>query len=150
MTTLTVGGVEYLLGPETQDTLAGCRGQAEAVFALPHFDELLLGYRDRNPTLPPERDINVFANRNGVPARTILHKGQVIATWTRPRRGSGDTVELTPLVSAPAALMSRAAAKAAEIADLPENGQLTNLPDFRANHLAKLVWDVRNSPEHGV
>ena len=118
LTTLTVGGGEYLLGPETQDTLAGCRGQAEAVFALPHFDELLLGYRDRNPTLPPERDIDVFANRNGVPARTILHKGQVIATWTRPRRGSGDTVELTPLVSAPAALMSRAVAKAAEIADM--------------------------------
>ena len=113
---LTADGAEYLLGPETQDTLASCRKEAEAVLALPHFDELLLGYRDRDPTLPPDRDINVFANRNGVPAPTIVHRGQVIATWKRPRKGSSAAVEVTPLVPATGAVLGRAAAKAAAIA----------------------------------
>jgi Winged helix DNA-binding domain len=112
---LSVDGVEYLLAPNTEDLLAACRGQAGEVLALPHFDELLLGYRNRNPTLPPARDIDVFANRNGVPARTIVHRGQVIATWKRPKRGSGAAVEVTPLVTATAAVVARAAARAAEI-----------------------------------
>lgn len=117
LSTLSVDGVEYLLAPETQDALADCRSRAEAVLALPNFDELLIGYRDRDPTLPPERDHNVFANRNGVPACTILHRGQVIATWKRPRKGSGAAVEVTPLAPMTAAVLSRAATRAAAIAD---------------------------------
>ena len=113
---LSLDGVEYLLGNDTRDTLAGCRKEAEAVLALPHFDELLLGYRNRDPTLPPDRDINVFANRNGVPAPTIVHRGQVIATWKRPRKGSSAAVEVTPLVPSTGAVLGRAAAKAAAIA----------------------------------
>ncbi|MDE3132100.1 MAG: AlkZ family DNA glycosylase [Acidobacteriota bacterium] len=117
LSTLTVDGTEYLLGPTTEDTLAGCRAQAQAVFALPHFDELLLGYRDRNPTLPAERDIDVFANRNGLPARTILYRGQVIATWSRGGRRTGAAVEVQPLVPATGAVLGRATRKAAKIVD---------------------------------
>jgi Winged helix DNA-binding domain len=112
---LTVDRTEYLLGAQTQDTLAGCRKDAEKVIALPHFDELLLGYRDRNPTLPPERDLSVFANRNGVPAPTIVHKGQVIATWKRPNKGSAAAVVVTPLVPVTGSALGRAATRAAEI-----------------------------------
>jgi hypothetical protein len=112
---LSVDGVEYLLAPDTEDLLAACRRQAGEVLALPHFDELLLGYRNRDPTLPPARDIDVFANRNGVPARTIVHRGQVIATWKRPKRESAAAVEVTPLVTATAAVLARAVARAAEI-----------------------------------
>jgi hypothetical protein len=115
LSVLSLDGVEYLLGPDTADLLAGCRRQAGEVIALPHFDELLLGYRDRGPTLPPERDIDVFANRNGVPARTIVHRGQVIAAWRRPKRASGAEVEIRPLVAATGAVLGRAADKAAEI-----------------------------------
>ena len=115
LTTLNVDGIEYLLGSETQEVLAANRRDAERVLALPHFDELLLGYRDRGPTLPPERDFNVFANRNGVPAHTIVHRGQVIATWKRPKQASGARVEVLPLVPATAAVLDRAAARAAEI-----------------------------------
>jgi Winged helix DNA-binding domain len=118
LATLTVAGVECLLGVETQDTLSGCRKQAEAVIALPHFDELLLGYRDRSPTLPPERDINVFANRNGVPAPTIVHKGQVIATWKRPKKASGAAAVVTPVIPATGSVLRRAAIRAGEISGL--------------------------------
>jgi hypothetical protein len=115
LSVLSLDGVEYLLGRDTADLLAGCRRQAGEVLALPQFDELLLGYRNRDPTLPPERDINVFANRNGVPACTIVHRGQVIATWKRPKRASGAAVEVTALVTATGAVLGRAAAAAAEI-----------------------------------
>jgi hypothetical protein len=110
-----MGATAYLLGPETRATLADNRKPAERVLALPHFDELLLGYRDRDPTLPPERDSGVFANRNGVPAPTILHRGQVVATWRRPKKGSVATVEVTPLVPITAAVQRQAATRAAEI-----------------------------------
>lgn len=117
--TFSIGETAYLLGPETRDTLAGCRKQAEAVLALPHFDELLLGYRDRNPTLPPERDLSVFANRNAVPAPTIVYRGQVVATWKRPQKalkhGRPKPPEITPLVSLTARVRTQAEARAAEI-----------------------------------
>ncbi|MDE3133630.1 MAG: AlkZ family DNA glycosylase [Acidobacteriota bacterium] len=116
LSAVSVGGVEYLLGRETQDALADRRSRAEAVLALPNFDELLIGYRDREPTLPPERDRDVFANRNGVPACTILHRGQVVATWKRPRKGSGAAVELSPLVPMSVAALDRATNRAAAIA----------------------------------
>jgi hypothetical protein len=115
LVTIDVDGSDYLLAPGTEDILAGCRKQAEQLIALPHFDELLLGYRDRAPTLPPERDLNVFANRNGVPAHTIIHTGQVVATWKRPAKGSGATVEVVPLVPLSSPLLLRATAMAAEI-----------------------------------
>lgn len=115
LATLSVGGVDYLLGSATQDTLADCRKDAGATLALPYFDELLLGYRDRDPTLPPERDSHVFANRNGVPAHTIIHKGQVIATWRRPEKGSRGPVEVMPLVPVAATVLERAASRALEI-----------------------------------
>jgi hypothetical protein len=115
LATFEIDAAEYLLGTETEDVLAGCRREAEAVFALPHFDELLLGYRDRSSTLPLERDLNVFANRNGVPAPTIIYRGQVIATWKRPRKGSSAAVETTAVAAASAAVLGRGAAKAAEI-----------------------------------
>jgi hypothetical protein len=112
---ITLDDVEYLLGPTTQDALADCREQAEEVIALPHFDELLLGYRDRDSTLPPERDLNVFANRNGVPAPTVIYRGQVVATWKRPAKGSRAAPEVTPLVPLCDAVLGRAAARAAAI-----------------------------------
>lgn len=111
----TAGEREYLLGAGTHDSLAAARKQAEDVLALPHFDELLLGYRDRDATLPPERDMNVFANRNGVPAPTIVHKGQVIATWRRPSKGSRDAPEITALAPMTRRVQAQAEARAARI-----------------------------------
>lgn len=115
LATLSVQGEEYLLAGDTQDLLAGDRRRAGEILALPHFDELLLGYRDRRSTLPPARDVDVFANRNGVPARTIIHRGQVIATWSRSPSRSGPAVELRPLIPVPEAALDRAASRAAEL-----------------------------------
>lgn len=99
LTSITLEDSEYLLGPSTEDKLAVYRDEAEAVIALPAFDELIFGYRDRTPTLPDEHSASVFAHRNGIPRSTIVLGGQVVATWKRPTKN--DTrikiAALTPL-----------------------------------------------------
>jgi hypothetical protein len=112
---ITVDDVEYLLGPTTQDRLASRRKEAQAVFTLPAFDELLFGYRDRTPTLPDDRTGAVFPHRNGVPSRTVLFNGQVVATWNSPHRGSSDAAEVTPLVPLSNRVIQTAERKASEL-----------------------------------
>lgn len=102
LASLTVDDTAYLLGQSTQDDLAACRREAAGVFALPMFDELIFGYRDRTPTVPADRDAAVFAHGNGVGACTVVLRGEVVATWKRPPKGRGGPVEITPLAAVPA------------------------------------------------
>ncbi|HTW07373.1 MAG TPA: winged helix DNA-binding domain-containing protein [Acidimicrobiales bacterium] len=115
LATVTVDDVEYLLGLATQDQLAACRREAQGVFALPGFDELLFGYRDKTPTLPDDRATAVFPHRNGVPSRTILANGQVVATWASPPKGSGDALTITPLVPLSTRVVQAAKRKASAL-----------------------------------
>jgi hypothetical protein len=113
---ITMDDTEYLLGPDTQDELASCRKEAEDVIALPGFDEMIFGYRDRTPTLPDDRAAHVFPHRNGIPSCTVIVDGQVAATWRRPAKGPGDTIEITPLVPLTKRIMRSAARKASALA----------------------------------
>lgn len=115
LATTTVAGVDYFLGPTTQDELATCRKEAVDVVVLPGFDELLFGYRDRTPTLPDEHTAAVFPHRNGIPSCTVLLGGQVAATWKRPAGRGGGAVEIAPLVPIPPSTRRRAERKASAI-----------------------------------
>jgi len=112
---MTVDDTEYLLGPGTRDELAGCRAEAEDVIALPGFDEMIFGYRDRSATLPDDRAARVFPHRNGIPACTVIVDGQVAATWRRPAKRPGETVEVTPLTPLTERVMRSAARKASAL-----------------------------------
>jgi winged helix DNA-binding protein len=57
---------------------------------LPAFDELLLGWRDRSPTVPPEHARAVHPG-GGILRAVILEDGVAVGTWTQ--RG-GQAVEL--------------------------------------------------------
>ena len=116
LATITVDGVDYLLGPTTQDELATCRKEAAGVVVLPGFDELLFGYRDRTPTLPDDRAAAVFPHANGSPSPTVLVGGQVVATWKRPAKRSTGAVEITPLVPISPSVKRAAEAKASAVA----------------------------------
>ncbi len=52
---------------------------------LPAFDELLLGWRDRSPTVPPEYARHVHPG-GGILRPIVLEDGIAVGTWTR-RRG---------------------------------------------------------------
>ncbi len=61
--------------------------------ALPGFDELVLGYRDRSAQLAPEYEPLVVPGGNGVFSPTLLLGGRVVGRWRR--RVTARRVELT-------------------------------------------------------
>lgn len=64
-------------------------------FALPSFDEYLLGYRDRGAVLNPLHSQRVNPGSNGMFSPTIVIDGQVVGTWKRTfKKGA---VVVTPL-----------------------------------------------------
>jgi hypothetical protein len=75
---------------------------ARSLLALPGFDELLLGYRDRSATLAREHAEQVVPGGNGVFRRTIAAGGATVGTWAADANTPGSAIaepfdgELTP------------------------------------------------------
>lgn len=85
--------------PLTLDALPAVRATARAPMLLPAFDELIIGYADRSPTLAPGDFEKVVPGRNGYFLPTVLHDGRVVGTWK-----NGDPVSVLPFdVELPAA-----------------------------------------------
>jgi len=86
--------------------VASSKTQAQA-FALPGFDEYLLGYKDRSAVLAAVHADKVCPGGNGVFAPTIVVDGQVVGTWKRSIGKS--SVEV---VAIPFAALNKAARRA--------------------------------------
>lgn len=87
-------GTSYWLSPATAALLDdGVPGQ-RAVFALPGFDEFLLGYTDRSLVLAPEHAQKIVPGGNGMFKKTIVAGGEVIGTWAR--QGASRTAAVVP------------------------------------------------------
>jgi hypothetical protein len=54
-----------------------------SAFALPGFDEYILGYQDRSAVLEPQHTEKICPGNNGMFASTIVIDGQVVGTWKR-------------------------------------------------------------------
>ncbi|XAS66498.1 winged helix DNA-binding domain-containing protein [Micrococcaceae bacterium Sec5.7] len=92
---LVFGESSYWLSPETAALLDdGVPGQ-RTVFALPGFDEFLLGYADRSLVLAPEHAPKIVPGNNGVFKKTIVAGGDVIGTWAR--QGASRTAAVVPV-----------------------------------------------------
>lgn len=63
-------------------------------FALPGFDEYLLGYKDRGAVLAAADADKVCPGANGVFAPTMVLDGRVVGTWKRTLRRA--SVDITP------------------------------------------------------
>jgi Winged helix DNA-binding domain len=86
----TLNKVVYWMPPD----ISLPKDQASA-FALPGFDEYLLGYKDRNAVLESEHAEKVCPGGNGVFAATIVINGRVVGTWKRVIKKS--SMEITAL-----------------------------------------------------
>lgn len=73
---------------------------SDTVRLLPAWDELLLGWRDRDPVLPPEHATRVQRG-GGILRPTVLHGGRIIATWRPERRPGRITVTVEPFTADP-------------------------------------------------
>ncbi|MCJ7857664.1 DNA glycosylase AlkZ-like family protein [Corynebacterium kalidii] len=68
--------------PGLYDEVAAVRRRAHGTFALPAFDEIMLGYRDRLTYLSPTHHEQVAPGNRGVFRRTVVRGGRFVATWS--------------------------------------------------------------------
>lgn len=68
-------------------------------FALPGFDEYLLGYKDRSAVLDAAHAERVCPGGNGVFASTIVINGCVVGTWKRTIRKAAIEIVATPFIA---------------------------------------------------
>jgi len=66
--------------------------QEASVFALPGFDEYLLGYQDRSAVLDAENAEKICPGGNGMFASTIVIDGKVAGTWKRTIKKSSISI----------------------------------------------------------
>lgn len=106
LTCVTVDGEELWLSTELTDDPDAVRPQRRTV-ALPGFDELLLGFKDRRLHIPEGRFDDIVPGGNGVFRSTIVSDGIVHGTWTRGITAKQVKVTLRPF--APLTATRRAA-----------------------------------------
>ncbi|MEZ4671199.1 MAG: winged helix DNA-binding domain-containing protein [Anaerolineae bacterium] len=75
----TIDGETYWLPPYTSSSPNG----AHMAYALPGFDEYLLGYKDRSAVLDPLHATKVCPGGNGIFFPTIVIDGHMVGTWKR-------------------------------------------------------------------
>lgn len=68
--------------PGLYDEVASMRRRAHGTFALPAFDEIVLGYRDRLAFMASTHHDQVAPGNRGVFRRTVVRGGKFIATWS--------------------------------------------------------------------
>ena len=74
-------------------TEAACDSKAtNAIFVLPGFDPLLVGYEKKENGMVPTEHLRDVYNLQGIIKPVILHRGQCIATWTVRK----DTIYIKP------------------------------------------------------
>jgi len=97
-----MGGETYWLSPNTP---APPRRAAE-VYALPGFDEFVLGYKERSAVLDPAYADRIAPGANGVFYPTIVAGGQIVGSWKRTFKRERVVVEAAPFTK-----LSKAAAR---------------------------------------
>ena len=70
--------------------------EERSAFALPGFDEYLLGYKDRSAVLDTAHAEKVCPGGNGIFASTIVIDGRVVGTWKRTIKKSEIEITATP------------------------------------------------------
>ena len=86
----TIGDEAYWLSPENIPE------QPPAAYALPGFDEYILGYKNRNAVLNPQYAQKICPGKNGVFYPTIVIDGQVVGTWKRAFKRGSILINLSP------------------------------------------------------
>jgi hypothetical protein len=92
LTGIDVDGVEMWADPAVLDA-----GPATGWWALPGFDEYMLGYKDRSMMATKEQAAKIIPGGNGIFQSTLVRDGRVMATWKRTLGKKAVTVTVLPL-----------------------------------------------------
>lgn len=90
----TINGTTYWFDPTLDFS-----PDAPTAHLLPGFDEFMLGYKDRLPSLAAEHTYKIVPGGNGMFLPTIVVDGKVIGTWKRRVRTRDSELRLTPFAS---------------------------------------------------
>ncbi|HYF63954.1 MAG TPA: winged helix DNA-binding domain-containing protein [Herpetosiphonaceae bacterium] len=104
----TVGGQEYWLSADQPD-----HREVPGLLLLPGFDEFLVSYRDRSPSIAAEHERS-WGHDNGVFTPTIVRAGQVVGLWKRTFKKDAVAISVEPLSPLSAADREAIAAAAEE------------------------------------
>lgn len=88
----TADKLTYWMPPGTAEPKA-------SAFALPGFDEYILGYRDRSAVLDAQHADKICPGGNGMFSPTLIIGGKVAGTWKRTFKKSSVKIEATPFGS---------------------------------------------------
>ena len=80
--------------------------ESKRLFLLPGFDEFMLGYRDRSPSLEAKHAAKIVPGSNGVFVGTVVESGRVIGTWKRESVREDVVVDCKPFAKFSAAQKS--------------------------------------------
>jgi len=69
------------------------------VYALPGFDEFVLGYQNRSAQLSPEFSTTIVPGANGMFLSTIVVRGEIVGTWRRAPSARRVRVDAVPFAS---------------------------------------------------
>jgi len=87
-----IDGTTYHLAPGLEPAPPG-------VFALPGFDEYLLGYQDRSAALAAEFAQRIVPGNNGMFLPTVVVDGRVVGTWKRVESARKIVIDLSEFTS---------------------------------------------------
>ena len=59
----------------------------------------MLGYKDRSAALALEHSNHIVLGGNGMFLPTLVHNGQVVATWKKTVRTKSQTIFITPFTT---------------------------------------------------
>jgi hypothetical protein len=96
LTELTLDGASYWIATEE---LEGASSAARSLWALPGFDEYLLGYQDRTLALAPEHSNRIVPGSNGIFLRMMVAEGRVVGTWRLAGSGGSATISAEPFAT---------------------------------------------------
>lgn len=94
---LVVDDRSYFAAPETVAAWEKHQSATLRPLLTPAFDEILLGYVDRTPTLPRQHMDQVVPGGNGMFKAVLLDGGAAVATWRRKPAKDTAAVEVSPL-----------------------------------------------------
>lgn len=86
---VVAGDTAYFAAPETVERWQAHPGATLRPMLTPAFDELLLGYADRTPTVDEEHLALVVPGGNGMFQAVLLDGGAAVATWRRRPQRTG-------------------------------------------------------------
>lgn len=105
---LIVDDTSYFAAPETIAAWEEHQSATLRPLLTPAFDEILLGYADRTPTLVKEHMEQVVPGGNGMFKAVLLDGGGAVATWRRSPTKGAAAVDVSPLDGALSARARRA------------------------------------------